>query len=138
MSRDDSWAIFWRGDWNNVGLSRIESIGLVGFKDTGSNFAVSKTEYQIVWMLFGPSHACDWGRDRELVADGFFFAPVESDLVDEDDVVTLSNSDFGGVGREFQSPDEVWLLSLVRWFGWELVFFLSIFVKEIDRLNKEG
>jgi hypothetical protein len=49
----------------------------------------------------------------ELVADGFLFSPIQADLIDEDDVVALGNSDLLGVWRELQSADEVTLLPLV-------------------------
>lgn len=87
-------------------------------------------------MVLGPCHRGDRSADWELVADSFFLSPIQADLIDEDDVVTLGHGYLLRIRRKFDSSDKIALLSLVGGFGGELIFFLSIFVEEVNRLNR--
>lgn len=88
-------------------------------------------------MILGPDHTCHCCANWEFIANCFLLSPVEPDFIDENNIVTLSNSDFLRIRRKFQSSYQVTLLSFVRRLGWEFIFSLSILIKKIDGLNKK-
>ena len=72
-----------------------------------------------------------------LLQMAFFLSPLKTNLINEHNVVALSNSDLLRVRRKFQASDEVALLAFIWWLGRELIFFVSIVIEQVDRLNKE-
>lgn len=88
-------------------------------------------------MIFRPCHASDWRWNWKFVANGFFLSPLSSYFIYEDNVITLSNCNLGGVGRKLESSNKIRFLALIWWLCRKLIFFLSKIIKEIYSLNKE-
>lgn len=75
----------------------------------------------------------DWSefyRLDELVADDFLVTPIFSNLVDIDDVVSLSYGNFSGIRRKSHAFHHVALSAIlhVSWFGGEFISSLPMFI----------
>ena len=136
MTRNHSCSISrWR-QRDTIRLSCIKHTWFVRFKNSHSHLSICQTENQLIWMVFWPSHSSYGSTHWEFVADSFLLSPIETNFVDENDVITLCNCNFLRIWREFQSSDEIALLSFVWRLCWELVLPLSIFIEEVDGLHK--
>ena len=136
MARNDCSSVSGSRKRNSVCLRRVEYIRFVGFQNAQPNFAICQSENEVVRMVFGPDHACHCCADWKFVADCLLLSPVQPNFVDENDVITLSDSYFLWIRWEFQSSYEIAFLSLVRRLGGEFIFPLPILVEDIDGLNK--
>lgn len=135
MAWDNRGSVTSWGKRNTIRISRVKYTRLVGFQNPEPNFSVGKTEDKFVRVILRPSHTCHWCAHWKFVANGFFFIPLQSYFVDENDVITLSYSHFLGIRRKLYTSDKIAFLSFVRRLCGELVFLLPVFIKEIDWLN---
>ena len=62
------------------------------------DLTLGKTNDKVAVALVRPAHTSNRAILSELVADGLFLAPFSTELVDEDDVVRLSDCQLLVVG----------------------------------------
>mmetsp|Transcript_11730 Transcript_11730/g.22318 ORF Transcript_11730/g.22318 Transcript_11730/m.22318 type:complete len:241 (+) Transcript_11730:4627-5349(+) len=123
---------------HNVAVCVEQQSGLVVPQNADTQFAVSQTEHDLVAAAMRPAKASHWRRLGELVADSFLVSPVGSELVYEDDVVALSNSEFGAVRGEGQRANKVVTGSfLVARFCREFLNLFALVVVE-DNVPVDG
>ena len=112
VAGDDGVSLLARREGDAIGLSGIEHGRLVGFECSGLDFSFGESENDLVGSFARPGHAGDGGGRRELVADRLLLAPLDSDFVDEYDIVGLGESDLLGIRGEFHRSDNVAFLTL--------------------------
>eukprot|EP00042_Codosiga_hollandica_P051784 m.643637 g.643637 ORF g.643637 m.643637 type:complete len:518 (-) comp58351_c0_seq23:743-2296(-) len=123
-------------DHHRVG--RIEALRLVGLHVANAYLAVETAEDNDVGLRCRPDHASDGRRLQELVTDGLLLAPLAClfgrgrELVDEDNVVSLSDRKFGGVWGPCEGfhSEGLWSCRVCR-LCCKLVLLLSGLVEEI-------
>jgi hypothetical protein len=96
------------------------------------DLTLGKTNDKVAVALIRPAHTGNRAILSELVADGLFLAPFSAELVDEDDVVGLSDCQLLVVGWECHGSNDIALVILISGAGWELVLSDTIFIEEMN------
>jgi hypothetical protein len=131
VARDKRVAVRRGTDSHDEGLGAVDTLALIVPEDTHLDLALSEAEEELVVSLGGPAHAGHGAVLQELVADGLLLAPLEANLVDEDDVVGLGDGDLLVVGGEADSAHDVALVVLLGRTRCELVLALAVLVVEM-------
>lgn len=98
MPGDDGLAVWGSAYGDDEGLCGVDRRALVVPEDTHFDLSLGESEEELVVALGRPDHAGHGAVLEELVANGLLLGPLESDLVDEHDVVGLSDGDLLVVG----------------------------------------
>eukprot|EP00001_Collodictyon_triciliatum_P193550 34671_4 len=125
MSRKHSMTVRRRAQGHDVRFCGVQLLPLVGANDAHPHSAV-KTKDELVRLFQRPGETSHGGVClQELVADGLFLSPLQSELVDKDDVVALCDSELGRVWRKGHARDHVVFRALcICRLGREFVLFL--------------
>ena len=115
-----------------------EGLTLVGLGNANADFTFGSADNKFVCTFVWPRHARDGGACRKLVADRLLFAPICAELVDEDDVVGLSDGKFLRVGREGHSAHDVAAVALLSGSDRKFILLLALIIKQVDNTVRSG
>mmetsp|Transcript_11352 Transcript_11352/g.27842 ORF Transcript_11352/g.27842 Transcript_11352/m.27842 type:complete len:213 (-) Transcript_11352:175-813(-) len=133
VAGQDGVAVGGGAEGGDVCIRAVQLLALVVPQDAHFHSPVCEPEDELVGLLERPRDAGHPGIGlQELVADALLLAPLEPELVDEDNIVRLRDRQLGAVGREGHARHDVVLGALgVGRLGAELVLLVPQLVKEV-------
>lgn len=120
--------------WNcrYEGFLAEQTLGFVGFTHADTHFTLSCTDEKVVVAFCWPNKACHGAWLQKFVANRLLLSPVATELIDEDNVVGLSDGQARWVRWKSHSAHNVGTISLFGGADGEFVTLLPHVVIEVN------